>query len=313
MANDFLTVADMVADAYDLSGLETSEVRAAAPVIAALPAIPASNGTMHKQSVMTALPVTGFRTENVGRDFDHSTDRIDSVNLNILDWSWMVDKAVADSSRFAGGREQYIAREGLRHVQSAMFNLEQQWINGTVGAAAGGFEGLADQANLDGASDSMVVNAAGTTATTGSSVYLIRRNSAECGLVYHGENGVELGETRIQNFVDGTGKNLPAYYTPGCMWTAGFFGSLYSVVRIANLTADSGKGLTDDLIYQALELFPAGHSPDMMIMNRRSQFQLRTSRTATNATGAPAPLSMDAAGIPIVTTDAITSVEALLV
>ena len=163
MANDFLTVADMVADAYDLSGQETSEVRAAAPVIASLPAIPASNGVVHKQSVMTQLPVTGFRSENAGRDFDHSVDRIDTVDLKILDWSWMVDKAVADSSRFAGGREQYIAREGLRHVQSAMFNLENQWINGT-GFNADGFNGLADSSNLGSISDEMVVDAGGSAA-----------------------------------------------------------------------------------------------------------------------------------------------------
>ena len=310
MANDFLTVADMVADAYDLSGRETSEVRAAAPVISSLPAIPASNGIVHKQSVMTALPVTGFRSENAGRDFDHSVDRIDTVDLKILDWSWMVDKAVADSSRFGGGREQYIAREGLRHVQSAMFNLEQQWIYGTANNAAG-FNGLLDSTNLDAIADEMVVNAAGTTASTASSVYLIRRNSAECGMVYKGDGAVELGETMVQNFVDGSGKNLPAYYTPGCGWFAGFFGSLYSVARICNLTEDSGKGLTDDLIYQALERFPAGHGPDMMIMNRRSQFQLRSSRTATNATGAPAPMVNEVAGVPVVTTDAILNTEAI--
>lgn len=311
MANDFLTVSDMIADAYDLSGRETSEVRAAAPVIASLPAIPASNGIVHKQSVMTQLPVVGFRAENAGRDFDHSVDRVDTVDLKILDWSWMVDKAVADSSRLAGGREAYIAREGMRHVKSALFTLEQQWINGTANDATG-FNGLADSGNLDAIADEMVVNAGGTTASTASSVYLIRKNSAECGLVYKGDGAVELGETVTQNFVDGSGKNLPAYYTPGCGWFAGFFGSLYSVVRIVNLTEDPDKGLTDDLIYQALERFPAGHSPDMMIMNRRSQFQLRASRTATNATGAPAPLVSEAAGVPIMTTDAILSTEAIV-
>ncbi len=310
MANDFLTVADMVADAYDLSGQETSEVRAAAPVIASLPAIPASNGIVHKQSVMTQLPVTGFRGENAGRDFDHSVDRIDSVDLKILDWSWMVDKAVADSSRFAGGREQYIAREGMRHVQSAMFNLEKQWIYGTSNNAAG-FNGLLDSTNLDAVSDEMVVDAGGTTASTASSVYMLRRNSAECGLVYKGDEGVMLGETVVQNFVDGSGLNLPAYYTPGCGWFAGFFGSLYSVARICNLTEDADKGLTDDLIYQAMERFPAGPAPDMMIMNRRSQYQLRASRTATNVTGSPAPVPMEVAGVPIVTTDAILSTEAI--
>ena len=310
MANDFLTVADMVADAYDLSGQETSEVRAAAPVIASLPAIAASNGIVHKQSVMTALPVTGFRTENAGRDFDHSADRIDSVDLKILDWSWAVDKAVADSSRLSGGREQYIAREGLRHVQSAMFNLENQWINGT-GFNAAGFNGLADSSNLQSISDEMVVDAGGSAASATTSVYMIRRNSAECGMVYKGDGAVELGETVVQNFLDGSGMNYPAYYTPGCGWFAGFFGSLFSIVRIVNL--DATVGLTDDLIYQALERFPAGHAPDLCIMNRKSRFDLRSSRTATNATGAPAPLVDNVAGVPVITTDAITHTEAVKV
>ena len=308
MANDFLTVADMVADAYDLSGQETSEVRAAAPVIASLPAIPASNGIVHKQSVLSQLPVTGFRSENAGRDFDHSVDRIDTVDLKILDWSWAVDKAVCDSSRLAGGREQYIAREGLRHVQSAMFNLENQWINGT-GFNAAGFNGLADSSNLGSISDDMVVDAGGSAVGATSSVYMIRRNSAECGMLYKGDGAVELGETVVQNFIDGSGKNYPAYYTSGCGWFAGFFGSLFSVVRIVNL--DASNGLTDDLIYQALERFPAGHSPDMCIMNRKSQFDLRASRTATNATGAPAPLVDNVAGVPVITTDAITHAEAV--
>ena len=310
MANDFLTVADMVADAYDLSPYETSEVRAAAPVVAALPAVPASDGVYHKQSVMTALPVTGFRLENTGRDFDHSTDRIDTVNLQILDWSWAVDKAVADSSRFNGGREYYIAREGLRHVQSAMFVLENQWINGSV-YNANGFLGLGDSTNLQSISDDMVVDAGGSAANATTSVYMLRRNSGECGMVYKGDSAVELGETVVQNFLDGTGKNFPAYYTPGCGWFAGFFGSLYSAVRIVNL--DATTGLTDDLIYEALERFPAGHSPDMCIMNRTSQFALRASRTATNATGAPAPLVADAAGVPVITTDAILNTEAVKV
>jgi hypothetical protein len=50
-----------------------------------------------------------------------------------------------------------------------------------------------------------------------------------------------------------------------------------------------------------------------MIMNRRSQFQLRASRTATNITGAPAPLVDNVAGVPVITTDAITHAEAVKV
>ncbi len=310
MANDFLSVADMVSDAYDLSGNELSEVRAAAPVIAALPAVPASNGTQHKYSVMSQLPVTGFRGANAGRDFDHSIDRIDSIDLKILDWSWAVDKAVSDASRM--GREAMVQREGRRHLASAMFNLENQYINGT-GFNAAGFNGLADSANLNAVADDMVISAGGTTASTGSSVYFLRRNEAECAIVFKGDGmPLTLMDTVTQNFTDGSGLNYPAYYTGGCGWFAGQLGALYSVARICNLTEDSGKGLTDDLIYEALEKFPAGGKPDLVVMNRRSQEQLRKSRTATNGTGAPAPIVESVSGIEVITSDAILNTEALV-
>jgi len=46
-------------------------------------------------------------------------------------------------------------------------------------------------------------------------------------------------------------------------------------------------------------------------MNRRSLKQLQVSRTATNATGAPAPFPQESFGVPIIVTDAILSTEAL--
>ena len=145
MANDFLTLADLLADALDLSGVELSEIRDAAPFMARLPAVPSSNGDTHKYSVDTARPVVGFRAENVGRDFDSSTHRIDTVTLKILDFSWAVDKAVADRWR-QGGRSALIAREGLQHLKAAMFKMEQQFIRGT-NADAAGFNGLEDSSH----------------------------------------------------------------------------------------------------------------------------------------------------------------------
>jgi hypothetical protein len=52
--------------------------------------------------------------------------------------------------------------------------------------------------------------------------------------------------------------------------------------------------------------------PTILVMNRRSLKQLQESRTATNATGAPAPFPSEAFGVPILVTDAITNTEALL-
>jgi hypothetical protein len=122
---------------------------------------------------------------------------------------------------------------------------------------------------------------------------------------------IELGETVVVDMLDGTGKHFPAYYTPGSAWCGLQIGGAYDIVRIANLTADTGKGLTDDLIYTALSRFPGGRSPTHIVMNRRSLSQLRKSRTATNATGTPAPIPREVEGIPILVTEAISSTEAL--
>jgi hypothetical protein len=46
-------------------------------------------------------------------------------------------------------------------------------------------------------------------------------------------------------------------------------------------------------------------------MNRRSLSQLRKSRTATNATGTPAPIPREVEGIPIIVTEALSSTEAI--
>jgi hypothetical protein len=85
-----------------------------------------------------------------------------------------------------------------------------------------------------------------------------------------------------------------------------------AIGRICNLTADSGKGLTDDLIADLLEQFPIGGKPDALFMSQRSQRQLQDSRTATNPTGNPAPFPNEAFGVPIEPTDSIINTEALL-
>ncbi len=104
----------------------------------------------------------------------------------------------------------------------------------------------------------------------------------------------------------------PALYTPITGWVGLQIGGAYSVGRICNLTAQAGKTLTDALIAQLIATFPAGKGPTHLAMNRRSLFQLQAARTATNATGAPAPIPTDSFGIPIIPTDAILSTETIL-
>ena len=95
--------------------------------------------------------------------------------------------------------------------------------------------------------------------------------------------------------------SLPMEFTAASGYIGLQIGSAYDVVRICNLTADSGKGLTHALIAQAIEKIPAHKRSNLkMAMNRRSQRQLQASRTATTTTGAPAPFPVESHNVPII-------------
>ncbi len=302
MANDLVTVADHLADALDLAPYELDQIRDAAPLMGVLPVQQSSDGTLHKYSQNKTRPAVGFRAENSGRDFDHSTQEIITVGLEILDFSWACDKAVADAWR-QGGASAYIAREGLQHLKAAMFVLEQQYIYGTQ---ANGFSGLIEQTSLDGLSDAMVFDGGGSNADEQTSVYFLRVMESECSMVMKGE-GVELGDTIMMNMTDNDGKNFPAYYTPACTWVAGQYGAELSAARLCNV-----ESLTDNKIFEVLAAFPAGAGPNLIVMNKTAQESLRASRTATNQSGAPAPMVDSVAGIRILTTDAVLNTEAVV-
>jgi hypothetical protein len=232
-----------------------------------------------------------------------------TLDLKVLDASFAVDIAAALADE--RGLEHMMGVEALAHMRQAMAEVEQQIFYGT-GNDAGGFGGFATQTNLNNIADAQVVNAGGTTASTGSSVYLVRTGDADCQVLWGQQGVISIGERQIVERAGSATGRFPAYYHPITGWCGLKVGSIYSVVRIANLTADSGKGLTDSLIAQALEKFPASRGPNYIVMNRRSHRQLQSSRTATNPTGAPAPFPSESFGVPIVVTDQLSSTEALI-
>ena len=111
----------------------------------------------------------------------------------------------------------------------------------------------------------------------------------------------------------GTDNNTyPAYYVPVTGYAGFQIGSIYGAARIANIHAsDSGAALTDDMIYEALSLFPSSKQATHIVMNRNALKMLRQQRTSVNATGAPAPRPSEVDGIPIIVTDAVVSTEAV--
>ena len=305
MADDYYTSAQLIQ--FNESDLEfdVSDVLNDAPVLAALSAFSVP-GTQLKYMKKTADPSVGFRALNDGVDNDVATYSQVSVDLAIADASFNIDIAAAEGYRL--GAAAFIALQMRNHMQAMMAKIEDELINGDNGS--NGFASLSDE--LDAVADTTVISAGGTTADTGSSVYLIRSGFNDTQVAWGNEGVIEAKDTTIVRTSGSTTGTFPSYYTAVTGYCGLIYGSSYSAGRIANITEDSGKGLTDALIAEALSKFPAGRGPNMLAMNRRSLFQLQNSRTATNATGAPAPYPAEAFGVPIIVTDQISSTEALI-
>ena len=310
MADAYLTSAQVAHFNNVDMDLLVSDVLNQAPVLAAMSAR-AVRGNSFVYTRQTAAPAVGFRAVNDGVENKRSTYEKVTTSLGVLDASFGVDVAAAQVDD--RGWQHIMGIEAVSHLSQAMSEVEQQIFNGTVGnVASNAFDGFADQANLNGASDDMVVDAGGTTSSTGSSVYLIRSGEGDVQALWGQEGEISIGELQVMERSGSSTGRFPAYYHSITGWCGVAIGSTYSVARVANLTEDSGKGLTDDLLYKALALFPATRGPNMIAMSRRSLRQLQNSRTSYNPLGTPSVLPSELEGIPILTTDSISNTETLL-
>ena len=302
MAHTPLSLAELVKiNDQNVADVDISDLLREAPVLAAMPAVAASNGTLHKYNKLTTEPTVGFRSLNDGRDHDHTERTTVTETLQILDASFHTDYAVG---------EDVIAAEAQSHLQSAFAKAEKQIFYGTVSPGdSAGFNGLLNSGDLNGLSDDMVISAGGSTSSVQSSVFLLRATPDATGIasVIGNDGEISIG-ARYASMVAGSTGSYDAWVTPIISYMALQLGSKFSAGRIANVEA----ALTDANIYDALSQFPASLQPNMICMNRASLKLLRASRTATNATGAPAPRPTEVEGIPIIVTDQIVQTEAVV-
>lgn len=272
-------------------------------------------GTMYKTLVRTALGNTSgsFRSANAGTSAIKHTYENRTVETFILTPRFEADKAVAD--RYEDGPQVYIAQENQGTLEGEMQALARQFYYGAgTGGNVLGHPGLIqsyDTAN-------MVVDAGGTTASTGSSCWLIKYGPKAVQWVWGANGAFAMSPLRVESIIDpnDSTKKFSGYVSDMSAYPGLQVGSLQSVCRIKKLTADAGKGMTDALINTALSKFPVGMIPDVILMTRRSLAQLQSSRTATTPTGQPAPfptsiVGIGGANIPISVTDAILDTESL--
>ncbi|VGO14745.1 hypothetical protein PDESU_03314 [Pontiella desulfatans] len=291
----------------NLDDIEVSDLLESAPVLAALFAKEASNGTLHKYLKETVAPGAAFRDVNTGRANAAGQETLVTATLKVLDASFERDKAIALG--YSKGKLAYMAREAVKSIRAAFAMVEKQIINGT-GNDSDGFAAL-----KDGIDSNMVLKATGSTASVQTSCYIVRSTDDDIAVVAGQDGNLDISDVfeTVINTDDTDDTKLLSVLAMSIMgWLGVQLGSVFSALRICNIEDATGDTLTDDLIYNAIAMFPTDRQPTHIIMNRAGLRMLRESRTATNATGAPAPRPTEVDGIPIIVTDAITSTEAVV-
>lgn len=287
------------------------EVATASPEVTIIPAR-TIRGTSYKTVARNSRPTVAFRQANEGTDPTKSnfTERL--VECFILSARVEVDKAVAKG--YEDGAEALQAIEAVGVMRAALSTVGSQTIYGTASGAKG-FFGLQEMVTAFGTE--LVVDAGGTTATTGSSVYAIKAGATGVQYVYGNSTTFDLSPFREGDATDSNSKRYAAYIADLTAWIGFQCVNKYAVGRLKDATEDSGKGVTDAKIAELLSKFPVGDRPTHLLMNRRSAYQLQISRTMTASTKQEAFTGIlpgtptESFGIPIIITDSIGNTETL--
>jgi len=310
---------DTLAGLLKLNDLNNADINVtdllqAAPVVAAMAAVPASQGgTKHLYMKETGATGAEFRDVNTGILNAASQDEQVSVDLKFIDGSFTRDVALADA--YKAGRAAYMEKEVMRSIRNLFASLEKNILQGTGGVTGTGFTGFPDSTAVDALADTMVVNSGGN---GGQSVWMARTAEDAVAIIAGNDGRIDFNYdpdklVYIQTVASATPANVRGYMALAAALSGYFgmqYGNIYGLGRIANVNTTSGHTLTDAKIADLLAKFPASSFPNVCIMSRSALAQLQKSRTAVNQTGAEAPFPTEVFGVPIIVSDHVKLDEA---
>lgn len=276
------------------------------------------NGTQYETLSRIGLPTASFTQASAGIAASKSNWERKLVQCFLLQSRIEIPKHIADASE--EGPAFWQDAESVGVGLAAMRTVATQIYYGTAASSDYGFIGLKAIAS---AGSTLTTDATGTTATTASSCYFVKFGLQGVTLIAGRNSALELSAFMEESIVDSGGTNrLPGYVGHLSSWMGLQTINPNSISRIYNLTADSGKGLTDALIATHLAKIPIGMEPDLCIMSRRSRAQLQAARTVVINAGpgasragtglAPvADLPTEVFGIPIMVSDSILNTDVI--
>lgn len=274
------------------------------PALGYFPIVGLPHGLKYTTQFMVELPSTGFRKLGEGRD--PSKGRYEEREFKAYLFGGRAEAEIAAYQADSGGESAVKGRVVRDTAQSALETLDNQIFYG-VAADDDGFPGLKAFTPFGGA---YTKNAGGTTSSTASSVYGVKFGEDYASLIFGGQGDpFNLGEWRKQDITGSNSKPIPGEVADLEGWIGMAIKHKASVVRICNLTADSGKGVTDELLGAAIDLLPTKMAPDVWFMSKRSRTQLRLSRSTPETVYPDMPSESN--GIPIVVDDSILNTDAI--
>lgn len=324
-----ITMLDLAkANCGDVEGPLVEEAVGVYPEMSVLAANQLGAGELSYQTLTrTGYPTAGFHDMGGGHLPSKSSTSLERFEVFPFGGRVEAVKHLADNWK-KGGAAGYFSFEALGIMKTAIYKLCRQIWYGRV-ADGKGFPGLKNFTALgtsvtdpiSGKEFPMVLNAGGTTAGTASSAYLVVTGENDVELQFGLGSPFNLPEPRIGDVQDpkDPDKKVEAYISV----LQGFAGmatpNKHCVRRIANLTLDAGKGMTDALLADALATFPAGVKPSAIFMSTKQRQCLQKSRTVVlqgqgnTRPNQPqiAPLPTEYEGIPIHVTDAIGDTDAI--
>jgi hypothetical protein len=299
-----LTLADLLkANAAPGSDLVVEAITGMRPELMYVPSADPISGTEITLEVLTGLPDVAFRNFNEGSDPVTGEFTTRTFGLGILDTPVTADAQLVNRAK---NRGKYLADRAMPVLEAALDLVCRQFWYGVKNDAKG-FVGLIAQHKADAAH---VVDLGGANPT--SAWFLgLGRNTIEW-IPGNGELIYMDPDWKEETLYDDNDKAFPGLSN----WVHGALGMRLAnrnkAVRVKGIGDDNGKTLTDDDLYAGLKLCnDMGFAPTHIFLNGRSAEQLRSSRTATNATGAPAPLPRDFEGIPLVISRFISNNETI--
>lgn len=277
--------------------------------------------TAYHTLLRTGIPDAHFRSINEGVPRSKSAFEKRLAECFVIDSPVAADSALAQ--QWPGGVSAYQTLEASGVLEGTMRRIAKQtyYGNSAAAVAAGlgekkGFPGL-----LDSYDDQYSVSAGGAADHGRTSVWAVKLGFKDCHFTLGGGTVLSLAEWRKETMYDENNNPFTAWVNNLQGWIGFQVGSVHSVRRVKNISADeANKMFTDDMALDLLDTFPAGIVPDLFLMTRRSRTQLRKSRQLKFNAGALAaanaaqqvPTPTDIEGIPIVITEAISNNEGSL-